>query len=539
MNKRVLVVVMDGVGERDECYGNAVQLAWTPAMNWLKTHGLYTTLRAYGTAVGLPSDSDIGNSEVGHNAIGSGRTFDQGAKLINHAIASGRMFAGDTWREIVGQVRANDSTLHLMGLLSDGNVHSHEDHLHQMLAQAKQEGVNRVRIHVLFDGRDVGEKSAETYVEHLEKVLSQLRSDNFDVQSASAGGRMRITMDRYEADWGMVERGWRTHVLGEGKRFPSLTAALQEFRKDPSLTDQYLPEFVIPDADGNPVGPIHDGDGVILFNFRGDRAMEICRAFCEPDLPQIDRVRVPDVYFAGMMEYDGDLKIPNKYLVSPPQIDHTLSEYLIEHKLRQYACSETQKFGHVTYFWNGNRTGYIDKAFEEYVQIPSDEGISFDQRPWMKASEITDATIQRMLSGSFDFGRINYANGDMVGHTGDLEASVIAVQTIDWMLRKLIHAAQQSNTILLITADHGNCDEMFDGKQDGWEQWESLSAQLSPKTAHTLSPVPLYLYDPAGHDRYQMRQEGAFTLANIANTTLNLLGLESRELYQPSLITLT
>lgn len=539
MNKRVLVVVMDGVGEREDHYGNAVHLAWTPAMNWLKINGLYTTLRAHGTAVGLPSDSDIGNSEVGHNALGAGRTFDQGAKLVNSAITSGRMFAGDTWRDIVGQVRANDSTLHFLGLLSDGNVHSHEDHLHRMLARAKQDGVTKARIHVLFDGRDVGEKSAEIYVEHLEKVLAQLRSDSFDVQPASAGGRMRITMDRYEADWGMVERGWKIHVLGEGPRFPSLSAALQEFRKDPNLTDQYLPEFVIPDADGNPVGPIQDGDGVILFNFRGDRAMEISRAFCEPALPQIDRVRVPDVYFAGMMEYDGDLKIPDKYLVSPPQIDNTLSEYLIEHKLRQYACSETQKFGHVTYFWNGNRTGYIDEAFEEYVQIPSDEGISFDQRPWMKASEITDATIERMLSGSFDFGRINYANGDMVGHTGDLEASVIAVQTVDWMLRKLIYAAQQSNTILLITADHGNCDEMFDGKQDGWEQWESLSAQLSPKTAHTLSPVPLYLYDPAGRQRYQLRQEGTLTLANIANTALNLLDLESRELYQPSLITIT
>ena len=537
MDKRVLVVVMDGVGEREERYGNAVSLAWTPTMHWLKTNGLYTTLQAHGTAVGLPSDSDIGNSEVGHNALGAGRVFDQGAKLVNNAIESGSLFADDTWRDMVRQVRENDSTLHFLGLLSDGNVHSHENHLHKMLAQAKQDGVRRVRIHVLFDGRDVGEKSAEIYVEHLEKVLSQLRADSFDVQPASGGGRMRITMDRYEADWGMVERGWRVHVLGEGQRFPSLGAALQEFRKDASLTDQYLPEFVIADADGKPVGPIHDGDGVIFFNFRGDRGMEISRAFCEPDLPQIDRVRVPDVYYAGMMEYDGDLKIPNKYLVSPPQIDHTLSEYLVENKLRQFACSETQKFGHVTYFWNGNRSGYIDKALEEYVQIPSDEGISFDQRPWMKASEITDATVQRMLSGSFDFGRINYANGDMVGHTGDLEASVIAVQTIDWMLRKLVRAAQQSNTILLITADHGNCDEMFDGKQEGWEQWESLSAQLSPKTAHTLSPVPLYLYDPAGHSHYQLRREGTPTLANIANTALHLLGLESRELYQPSLIT--
>ncbi len=536
MHRRVLVVVMDGVGVREERFGNAVDLAWTPAMDWLKTNGLYTTLRAHGTAVGLPSDADIGNSEVGHNAMGAGRIFDQGAKLVNRAIASGRMFAGKTWQAIVRYVNEHAGTLHFIGLLSDGNVHSHEQHLHQMLARAKQDGVKKARIHVLFDGRDVGEKSAEVYVGHLEKVLTQLRSPDFDVAPASAGGRMRISMDRYEADWGMVERGWRVHVLGEGQRFPSLTAALQTFRKDVDLTDQYLPEFVIADADGKAVGPIHDGDGVILFNFRGDRAIEMSRAFCEPELSYFDRVRIPDVYYAGMMEYDGDLKIPKQYLVTPPQIDHTLSEYLAEHKLRQFACSETQKFGHVTYFWNGNRSGYIDKSLEEYLELPSDEGITFDQRPWMKACDIADATINRMLADRFDFGRINFANGDMVGHTGDLEATVIAVQTIDLMLRKLIAAANTSNTILLVTADHGNCDEMFEGKQDGWENWESIQARLSPKTAHTLSPVPLYLYDPAGGSPYRLRHDATLTLANIANTVLSLMGLEPRDLYQPSII---
>jgi 2,3-bisphosphoglycerate-independent phosphoglycerate mutase len=537
MNRQLLVVVMDGVGVREARFGNAVRLAWTPAMDWLKTNGLYTTLKAHGTAVGLPSDADIGNSEVGHNAMGAGRIFDQGAKLVNQSITSGRMFAGDIWREIVRYVKAHDGTLHFLGLLSDGNVHSHQQHLHQMLAQAKQEGVAKVRIHVLFDGRDVGEKSAEIYVEQLEKVMAQLRAADFDVQAASGGGRMRITMDRYEADWGMVARGWRVHVLGEGQHFPSLTAALQEFRRDPALTDQYLPEFVIADANDQPVGPIQDGDGVILFNFRGDRAIEISRAFCDAELPAFDRVRVPDVYYAGMMEYDGDLKIPPHYLVSPPQIDHTLSEYLVSRKLRQYACSETQKFGHVTYFWNGNRSGYIDAALEEYLEIPSDEGIGFEQRPWMKAAEITEATIERMLSNRFDFGRINFANGDMVGHSGDLEASVIAVQTVDLMLRKLIHAAAQSNTILLVTADHGNCDEMFEGKQDGWENWQSIQSGLTPKTAHTLSPVPFYLYDPASRNAtYRIRPDMTFTLANLANTVLDLMGLAPYDLYQPSII---
>ncbi len=536
MSRRVLVVIMDGVGVREERFGNAVDLAWTPAMDWLKTHGLYTTLRAHGTAVGLPSDADIGNSEVGHNAMGAGRIFDQGAKLVNSAIASGRLFAGETWKDMVRYVQAHAGTLHFLGLLSDGNVHSHEQHLHHMLTRAKHDGVKKVRIHVLFDGRDVGAKSAEVYVEHLDQVLAQLRGPDFDVEPASAGGRMRITMDRYEADWGMVERGWRVHVLGEGQRFPSLQAALQAWRQDPEVTDQDLPECVIADANGKAVGPIHDGDGVIMFNFRGDRAIEISRAFCEPDLPYFDRVRTPEVYYAGMLEYDGDRKIPPKYLMLPPKIDHTLSEYLVARKLRQFACSETQKFGHVTYFWNGNRSEYIDKSLEEYVDIPSDVGMNFDQRPWMKACEITDATVQRMLADRFDVGRINFANGDMVGHTGNLEAAVLAVQTIDLMLRTLIDVANKSNTILLVTADHGNCDEMFEGKQDGWEHWESIQARLSPKTSHTLSPVPLNLYDPTGGSPYHICHDATFTLTNIANTILTLVGLAPCDLYEPSII---
>lgn len=535
-DRRVVAVVMDGIGVREERYGNAVRLAWTPAMHWLQQHGLYTTLQAHGTAVGLPSDTDIGNSEVGHNALGAGRIFDQGAKLVNHAITSGRIFTGSTWQELLHYVSTHAGTLHFLGLLSDGNVHSHEQHLYAMLRRAKQDGVRRVRVHVLFDGRDVGEKSAEIYVERLEEVMAQLRSADFDVQAASGGGRMRMTMDRYEADWGMVERGWRVHVLGEGRAFPSLQAALQEFRKDATLTDQYLPEFVIADRDGCPTGPIQDGDGVVLFNFRGDRAIEISRAFGEAAPPPFDRVRTPAVYYAGMMQYDGDLQLPRHYLVSPPTIADTLSEFLIAHRVRQFACSETQKFGHVTYFWNGNRSGYLDRSLEEYLEIPSDQGISFDQKPWMKAEEITAALIARMYEDRFDFGRVNFANGDMVGHTGNLEASVVAVATVDLMLRKLIAAANETNTILLVTADHGNCEEMFEGKPKTDTDWESLDVRVPPKTAHTLSPVPFYLYDPAGEQRYHLRQGTTFTLANIANTVIDLLGLTPRDLYQPSLL---
>ena len=536
-DRRVLVVVMDGVGAREERFGNAVKLAWTPAMDWLKQHGLYTTLQAHGTAVGLPSADDIGNSEVGHNALGAGRVFAQGATLVSEAIASERIFAGRTWRDLLTYVGTHDATLHFLGLLSDGNVHAHEQHLYAMLARAKADSARRVRVHVLLDGRDVGEKSAETYVERLERTMAELRGPDFDVRAASGGGRMRITMDRYEADWGMVQRGWRVHVLGEGPGFPSLTAALQACRKNTDVGDQYLPEFVITDEGGQPVGPIHDGDGVVFFNFRGDRAIEISRAFCDAEFPYFDRVRRPSTFYAGMMLYDGDLAIPARYLVAPPEIDHTLSEFFVDRKLRQFACSETQKFGHVTYFWNGNRSGYVDHALEEYLEIPSDEGISFDQRPWMKAAEITDATVARMRSGSFDVGRINLANGDMVGHTGDLPATVVAVSILDMMLGRLVRAADASDTVLLITADHGNCDEMLDVEPGQAADWQALDAALPPKTSHSLSPVPLYLYDPSGVDHYQLRPGQVHTLANVANTLIQLMGLEPCERYEPGLIT--
>lgn len=534
-NRRVLIVVMDGVGAREERFGNAVRLAWTPAMDWLRRHGVYTTLQAHGTAVGLPSDEDIGNSEVGHNALGAGRVFAQGATLVSQAIASERIFAGRTWRDLLSYVGSHDGTLHFLGLLSDGNVHSHEQHLYAMLARAKADGVRRVRVHVLLDGRDVGEKSAEIYVERLEQTMAELRSPEFDVLAASGGGRMRVTMDRYEADWGMVQRGWRVHVLGQGQSFPSLNAALQAFRKD-TVGDQYLPEFVIRDEGGQPVGPIHDGDGVVFFNFRGDRAIEISRAFCDVEFPHFDRIRRPNAFYAGMMLYDGDLAIPEHYLVAPPEIDHTLSEFLVGHKLRQFACSETQKFGHVTYFWNGNRSGYVDRTFEEYLEIPSDQGISFDQRPWMKAAEITDATVARMRSGSFDVGRINLANGDMVGHTGDLPATVVAVSTVDGMLGRLIRAAEASNTILLVTADHGNCDEMIDVESGQTTNWQTFDAGLPPKTSHSLSPVPFYLYDPAGVEHYRLRQGQVHTLANVANTVIQLMGLTPCEQYEPGML---
>ena len=537
--RRVLTVVMDGVGLSANDFGNAVANATQPNLNWLKANGTWCTLKAHGTAVGLPSDSDIGNSEVGHNAIGAGRIFDQGAKLVQQAVSSGSLYSGEAWKKALSHVSKNNGTLHFIGLLSDGNVHSHEDHLYSMLRAAKKDGCKKVRVHVLFDGRDVGEKSAEIYVDRLEKVLAELASADFDCLVASGGGRMHITMDRYEADWGMVKRGWDCHVHGDAPhKFESLKESLTQFRKDSRLTDQYIPAFVI-EKNKQPVGKIKTGDSVIFFNFRGDRAIEISRAFGEDNFNKFDRGQMPNVFYAGMMEYDGDLKIPSSYLVSPPAISETLGEYLAKSGARQFACSETQKFGHVTYFWNGNRSGYFDKSREEYLEIPSDRDITFDLKPWMKAYEITEETIRRMKSGSFDFGRINFANGDMVGHTGNYEAAVIAVETVDLMIGRLITAAQETNTILMITADHGNADEMFDAKAKDYPEWKTLplSQRPTPKTAHTINPVPFALFDPTRAKPWQLNtavKDGC--LGNIANTVLTLLGMSERDIYLPSLV---
>jgi 2,3-bisphosphoglycerate-independent phosphoglycerate mutase len=532
---RVLCVVMDGVGIRDSRFGNAVALANTPTLDKLRASALSTTLRAHGTAVGLPSDDDIGNSEVGHNALGAGRIFDQGAKLVQNAIKDGSFFKGKTWQDLVAKEKQTGGTLHLLGLLSDGNVHAHEDHLYAMMRRAKTDGVTRVRVHALFDGRDVAEKSAETYVAHLNQVIAELRAPSFDVAVASGGGRMAITMDRYNADWGMVKRGWDVHVLGEGPQFASLDAALAHYRKDDTITDQYIPGFVIA-TNGKPNGPVVDGDAVVFFNFRGDRAIEISRAFTERDFSMFNRTRLPDVFYAGMMEYDGDLHIPPRYLVSPPQIDNPLTETLLRHGVRQFACSETQKFGHVTYFWNGNRSGYFDHSKEEYVEIPSDADVTFDKRPVMKAVEITDVTIDRMKRGTFDFGRINYANGDMVGHMGQLEPAIAAVEAVDRELARLVKAADETGTTLVVTADHGNADEMFDGKEKDFPNWDKAgSPRPRPKTAHTLAPVPLVIYGKAAA-KFKLAKVEPRTLANIANTVIDLLGLPKHPEYLPSLI---
>jgi 2,3-bisphosphoglycerate-independent phosphoglycerate mutase len=534
----LLLVIMDGVGIGRENEGNAFFLARTPVLDRLMRECPYTTIKAHGTAVGLPSDDDMGNSEVGHNALGAGRVMDQGAKLVSRAIESGSLFAGNAWKEIIDGPKKTGAALHFIGLLSDGNVHSHIEHLYAMLDTCAKEGVKKARVHVLLDGRDVPETSALLYVEPLEKRLEAHRAAGLDYRVASGGGRMVTTMDRYEADWDIVKRGWEAHVLGAARPFRSATEAIETFRKEnPGAADQYLPSFTVVD-DSGPVGKITDGDSVVFYNFRGDRAIEISRAFEEKDFAKFPRA-LPNITYAGMMEYDGDLKIPKRYLVPPPAIDHTVSEYLALSGVKQFATSETQKFGHVTYFWNGNRSGKFDEKSETYLEIPSDR-IEFNLRPWMKAAEITDSVIEALESKKYDFLRLNYANGDMVGHTGDLNAAIIAAETVDLCLRRLLDAVDRVGGIAVITADHGNLDEMYEvNKKTGAIERDKKTGLPRNKTSHTLNPVPFIIYDPGFKKDYRLSEIMTDPgLANVASTLLLLMGFTPPEGYQPPIIEL-
>ena len=531
----VLTIVMDGVGLAKKNEGNAVWRAYTPTLDILMSKYPTLTLKAHGTAVGLPSDDDMGNSEVGHNALGSGQVFAQGAKLVSNSIESGKIFESKAWREITEGAKGH--TLHFLGLFSDGNVHSHIDHLKALVEGAKAAGLSRVRIHILLDGRDVGETSALEYVEPFEEFLASLRDSSFDVMIASGGGRMNITMDRYEANWPMVAKGWKTHVLGEGRYFATAKEAIETLRAETGAIDQDLDPFVIA-KDGVPVGTIEDGDSVVYFNFRGDRSIEISKAFeGGADFDKFDRVRVPKVTYAGMLKYDGDLHIPSRYLVAPPEISNTMGEYLVSAGVTQFAISETQKYGHVTYFWNGNRSGKFSDELETYCEIPSDV-VPFEQRPWMKCAEITDRLIKELRSGKYKCLRVNFPNGDMVGHTGNLEATICSMEALDLQLGRILPVIDELHGVALITADHGNADEMYETDKKG-DVKLGKDGSHKAKTSHTLNRVPFIIYDNCYNDRYTVKEASeTFGLSNVAATAVNFLGYDAPSMWDESMIEL-
>ncbi len=532
----VVTVVMDGFGVTPNREGNAIFHAYTPTLDRLFAKCPHTILKAHGIAVGMPSDADMGNSEVGHNAMGAGQVYEQGAALVNQAITSEALFNGEAWRAILSNAKEHNSTLHFIGLFSDGNVHAHIDHLKALIRRAREEQQKRVRVHILLDGRDVPETSALDYVEPFEQFLAEIRGPSFDAKIASGGGRMNITMDRYEADWGMVERGWHTHVLGEAPYFDSAAHAIAALRAEApgGVIDQDLPPFVIAE-NGEPVGRIQDNDSVVFFNFRGDRAIEISRAFEEAEFDLFDRVRYPKVTYAGMLQYDGDLQIPKRFLVAPPAIQDTMGEYLSAAGVTQLAISETQKYGHVTYFWNGNRSGKFSEELETYIEIPSDQ-VPFEERPWMKAAEITDELVRELRTGKYRCARVNYANGDMVGHTGIYQATIIAVEAVDLALGRLLRVVDELRGVAIITADHGNADEMYELDSKTGEPKRNRDGSYAAKTAHTLNPVPFILYDPGSDGSVILRGDVEFGLSNLAATTVNLLGFETPEMWDKGIL---
>ncbi len=520
MEKPIVLVIMDGVGKGLGDSSDAVAVAKTPTLDNLLATCPHTYLKAHGTAVGLPSDEDMGNSEVGHNALGCGQVYSQGAKLVGESIENGALFASETWQDLVANAK-DGKAMHFIGLLSDGNVHSNIHHLISLLKAAREAQVKKAYCHILLDGRDVPATSALEYVDMLEDVLKELGADGYDYAIASGGGRMQVTMDRYEANWAMVENGWKTHVQGIGRQFASAKEAIETYRVETGVIDQDLPAFVVA-RDGEPVAKIANGDSVILFNFRGDRAQEISLAFDRKDFDKFDRGNYTGVKFAGMLQYDGDLNIPENYLVQPPVIQNTLTEVLCDAGISQYALSETQKYGHVTYFWNGNRSGKVSEELETYEEIPSDV-IPFEQAPAMKSKEITEKMVAAMATKKYQFLRCNYPNGDMVGHTGVMDAVVYAMECVDNGLKAILEAADKYGYTVLITADHGNADQMTETKK----------GKTSVRTAHSLNPVPFIIYDK---DNNWEVKDGAYGLANVAPTVVKMMKLIPPACWEDSMV---
>ncbi|KAL3694888.1 hypothetical protein R1sor_008539 [Riccia sorocarpa] len=534
-----LLCVLDGWGENVEDDYNGIHKAQIPTIKALKNGApkRWRTIKAHGTAVGLPSDQDMGNSEVGHNAMGAGKIIEQGAGLVDTALRSGNLYNDKGFSYIKEAWSNGPGTQHFIGLISDGGVHSRYDQLAQLMKGCVERGCKKIRVHGLTDGRDVAEGSSIKFFTELEKDLEALCKQGCDARVASGGGRMYVTMDRYEADWKIVERGWQAHVLGEApNKFTNSVEAIETIKKkNPETNDQYLPPFVIIDKNGTPVGSIKDGDAVVIFNFRADRVAELSKAFEYQNFNKFDRKRWPKVKFAGMMQYDGDLKLPKHFLVSPPLIERVSGSYLVKNGVRTFACSETQKFGHVTFFWNGNRSGKLDHNFETYQEITSDL-CPFNEKPKMKAEQIAKVAKDAILSGYYDYIRVNVANGDMVGHTGDMAAVITACETVDKSVKVMLDAIEKVGGIYMITADHGNADDMAQRDKKG-KPLKDSEGKVKPLTSHTLAPVPCAIggsgLPPNVEFRTDLPNAG---LANITSTFMNLLGFEAPADYEPTLL---
>lgn len=515
-------IVLDGWGLGAKDYTNALHLASLPVMTDLLKNYVSTELWTHGKSVGLPTAKDMGGSEVGHMTMGAGQVMEQGATLISEQIKSGEFFQGEVVQKIIRHCLEHKTPLHLMGLLSDGNIHSHYDHFVALIRHAFQSGVQQCYVHALLDGRDVPIQSALDYTEAMEALFLELRTQRpeIDYAFASGGGREQITMDR-DNNWSKIEDGWNVHVRGDSTNsFESIKEAILHFREQsPGLIDQDIPGFVLT-RNGSPIAPILDNHALVFMNFRADRALEFSKAILDQYFIHFDRIR-PDILYAGMMMYDQDEMIPQNYLLTNPTVKEPFGKRLVEMGIPQFRLSETQKFAHVTFFYNGGYREPLDPANECYHLIESDRISSFAQKPEMKAFEIGKKAIEFIHSGKYPYGLINFPNADMVGHSGDLEATIQAVETVDHVLGLILRAVEQVQGLAVITADHGNADQMLilNTSTGLWE----------PSTKHSLNPVPFLIYDPLYRNDYQLIapqtiEQGGLNLSQIAATNFILMG---------------
>ncbi len=513
----VVLVVMDGVGLSKNTKGNAVYQSHTEFLDKAVRNCETMALEASGEAVGIIA-GQMGNSEVGHNALGAGQIIKQGISKVEDEFETGKIWESKTWQDLIANVKQKNSTLHFSGIFSDGGVHSSIDHLFRMLERAHEEGIKRVRVHLVLDGRDVPPQSAEKYIAMLEDYINSFNDDTIDYRIADGGGRMTFVADRYESDWSVVEKGWNAFVHGKADYYcGSALEAISEIRKkDPEVQDQYFPSFVITE-NNQPVGIVKDGDSFVYFDFRADRALEIAQAFTYEDFTPFNRGtennRRLNVYFAGMTEYNSDTHVPEHRLIEPVEIHNTLHEFLGNHGVSQLAIAEAVKFGHITYYFDGNSYDKYDN--EEQINIPSDTK-PFDERPWMKAVEITDTLLDKIAN--YKFVRVNFAGGDMVGHSGNLEATITAMEAIDIQLARIAKKVDELGGMMIITADHGNAEELVD-------------AEGETKTSHTTNLVPCIFYDNTeNRGKYELNRMHDAGLTNIAATIANLLGFSKSEL---------
>lgn len=493
--EKLILIVLDGWALREEEEGNAIKLGKTPNFDSIIREYPNTKLKASGEAVGLPKGT-LGGSEVGHLHLGAGRIIKQKLKEINESIENRNFFEKSELKNVINKAKNNDTNLHLMGLLSDGGVHSHIKHLFALLELCKKEGLKQeqVKIHCFLDGRDTPPKSARKYLKELKEKINEIGIGKISTIS----GRY-YSMDRDER-WERTEKAYKTIVYGKGIKEKNASQALNRRYKN-GETDEFVTPTAVNDYKG-----IEDGDGIVLFNFRADRARQITRAFIDTNFNKFQVKNFKNLSFVSMTQYSKELN--TKVVFPPAYVEDTLGEVLSKQGLNQLRIAETEKKAHVTYFFNGQRERTFQK--EDRIIIPSPKVSTYDKKPEMSAYKIKDRVCEEIEKEKYDFILINFANGDMVGHTGVLKAAIKGVESVDKCLGEILKKSKENGYSVIVTADHGNCDKMLDEKED-------------PHTAHTFGGVPFVIVN---NNKFDLKEGG---LSNVAPTAFEIMGIEKPE----------